>query len=83
MSSTPEVDPVNALPRVRVPLLMFSGEFDGLVPIENARRYFDLVGIEDTDKKHVVVIGGHYIPRDILIRETLDWLDMYLGPIRF
>ena len=38
MSTIPEVDPVNALPRVRVPVLMFSGEFDGLVPVDNARR---------------------------------------------
>ena len=80
MITTPEVDPVNALPRVRVPLLMFSGEFDGLVPIENARRYFDLIGAAEADKKHVVAIGGHFIPRDLLIRETLDWLDSYLGP---
>ena len=79
MASTPEVDPVNALPRVRVPTLMFSGEFDGLVPIENARRYFDLIGVPDNDKKHVVAIGGHFIPRDLLIRETLDWFDRHLG----
>jgi len=79
MKNIPEVDPVNALPRVRVPVLMLSGEFDGLVPLDNARRYFDLVGAPPADKKHVVAIGGHFIPRDLLIRETLAWLDKYLG----
>jgi hypothetical protein len=29
----------------------------------------------------MVAIGGHYIPRALVIRETLDWLDSYLGPI--
>ena len=80
MASTPEVDPVNALPRVRVPTLMLSGEFDAMVPVRDARRYFDLIGVPTADKHHVIVIGGHFIPRDVLIRETLDWLDRYLGP---
>ena len=42
MSATPEVDPVNALPRVHQPTLMFSGEFDSIVPVANAKRYFEL-----------------------------------------
>jgi hypothetical protein len=25
---------------------------------------------------------GHNIPRPDLIRESLDWLDTYLGPVR-
>jgi hypothetical protein len=29
-----------------------------------------------------VTIGGHFVPRDLLIRETLDWLDTRLGPVR-
>ena len=76
----PEVDPVNALPRVKIPALMFSGEYDSVVPIEVANRYFDLIGT--TDKKHVIEPGGHFIPRDVLIRETLDWLDARLGAPR-
>jgi dienelactone hydrolase len=82
MSSIPEVDPVNALPRVRVPVLMFSGEFDSMVPVENARRYFELIGTPPAEKRHVIVPGGHYVPRDLLIRETLDWLDRHLGAAR-
>lgn len=79
MSATPEVDPINALPRVRVPILMFSGEFDPMVPVENARRYFDLIGTPAARKRHIIAVGGHFIPRDLLIRETLAWLDRYLG----
>jgi pimeloyl-ACP methyl ester carboxylesterase len=75
----PEVDPVNALPRVHMPVLMLSSEFDGAVPLENARRFFELIGTPSTDKKHVIAPGGHFVPRDVLIRETLDWLDARLG----
>ena len=81
MSATPEVDPINALPRVRVPILMFSGEFDPMVPVENAQRYFDLIGTPAAKKRHIIAVGGHFIPRDLLIRETLAWLDSYLGPV--
>lgn len=77
LSATPEVDPVNALPRVEVPVLLFSGEFDTIFPIENARHYFELLGSEQ--KRHVVTQGAHFVPRNELIRESLAWLDLYLG----
>jgi len=80
MAATPEVDPVNSLPRVRVPALVFSGEFDPMVPRENATRYFALIGTPDARKRQVWAIGGHFVPRALVIRETLDWLDRYLGP---
>jgi dienelactone hydrolase len=76
---SPEVDPVNALPRIDVPVLMLSGEFDSIVPLENARRYFELIGTQAPEKKHVIASGGHFVPREELIRETLDWLDAHFG----
>jgi formylglycine-generating enzyme required for sulfatase activity/dienelactone hydrolase len=82
MSATPEVDPVNALPRVRQPTLLLSGEFDPMVPMINARRYFALLGTAREAKDHVVAIGGHFIPRELLIREVLDWYDTHLGQPR-
>ena len=81
MAATPEVDPVNALPRVRVPTLMFSGEFDPMVPTRNSQRYFALLGTPADRKRHVVAIGGHFIPRHLLIGETLEWLDTHLGRV--
>jgi dienelactone hydrolase len=75
----PSANPLHALPRVNVPLLLLSGEFDSTAPLENARRYFELIGTPEPDKKHVIAPGGHFVPREVLIRETLDWLDMYLG----
>ena len=81
MTATPEVDPVNALPRVRVPTLLFSGEFDAMVPMENSNRYFSLIGTSAAQKRRVIAIGGHFIPRALVIRESLDWLDKHLGPV--
>lgn len=82
MAATPEVDPVNSLPRVRVPTLLFSGEFDPMVPRGNSERYFTLLGTPPSQKRHVIAIGGHFIPRPLVIRETLEWLDRHLGPVR-
>ncbi len=59
---------------------MLSGQFDSMIPVANAERYFALIGAPASQKKHVVAIGGHFIPRDLLIREVLDWLDAHLGP---
>lgn len=81
MASIPEVDPINALPRVHVPVLMLSGEFDPMVPVANARRYFELLGTPAEHKRHIIAIGGHFIPREVVIRETLDWLDARLGTV--
>jgi hypothetical protein len=30
----------------------------------------------------VIAEGGHYVPRNQVIGETLAWLDRYLGPVR-
>jgi dienelactone hydrolase len=75
----PEVDPVNALPRVRVPVLLLNGEYDTVIPPGGDRRAFELLGTPEPDKRHVVTPSGHFVPRETLIRETLDWLDTHLG----
>ena len=43
---------------------------------------FRLLGTPDADKKWIVYDGGHFVPRDALVKETLAWLDRYLGPVR-
>jgi predicted esterase len=75
----PEVDPVSALPRVHVPVLLLNGEFDTVIPPGGDRRVLELLGTPQADIRHVTAPGGHYVPRETLIRETLDWLDTYLG----
>ena len=38
------------------------------------------LGTPAEDKKWVVYDGGHSVPRTQRIRESLAWLDRYLGP---
>jgi fermentation-respiration switch protein FrsA (DUF1100 family) len=76
----PEVDPVTYLRKVDIPVLMLNGQFDNLGPLETSvRPFYALLGTAEPDKRHVVAEGGHFVPRALLIRETLDWLDRYQG----
>jgi cephalosporin-C deacetylase-like acetyl esterase len=78
-SALPEADIMTFAPRVKVPVLMLNGEFDPFFPVEtHARPLFNLLKM--ADKKQVIAPGGHFVPQATLIRETLAWLDKYLGP---
>jgi dienelactone hydrolase len=79
----PEVEPINFLPRVTVPVLMLNGRYDHFFPVETAQKpFYRLLGTPPDRKRYVVYEGGHSVPREKLISETLDWLDRYLGPVR-
>ncbi|MCZ6917507.1 MAG: protein kinase [Gemmatimonadetes bacterium] len=83
LPTQPEVEPLNFVTRVTLPVLMLSGRFDHIYPLaSSAEPMFALLGTPAEDKRHVVSDGGHFVPRDRLIRETLAWLDRYLGPVR-
>jgi hypothetical protein len=49
---------------------------------ENAvKPMFDLLGVPEEDKRLVLYKADHFIPLNGLIRESLDWLDRYLGTV--
>jgi serine/threonine protein kinase/formylglycine-generating enzyme required for sulfatase activity/predicted esterase len=78
----PEVDAINFAPRVRIPTLMLNGEHDFTFPAETSQKpMFRLLATPEEHKRYIVYEGGHLIPRNQLIKETLDWLDRYLGPV--
>jgi dienelactone hydrolase len=80
-AAMPEVDDLNFLPRVHTPVLMLNGKYDNTFPLETSvRPMFDLLGTPPDQKRNVIAGGVHYVPRTTLIRETLAWLDRYLGP---
>ncbi len=77
----PEVDQINFISRVTIPTLMLSGRHDFFMPMESSQiPAFQLLGTPEKDKRRVLYDVGHFIPRRELIRETLNWLDRYLGP---
>jgi eukaryotic-like serine/threonine-protein kinase len=77
----PEADQINYLPRVTQPVLMLNGEYDNYFPVETAQKpLFRLLGTPQNDKKMIVYPSGHLVPRVEFMKETLAWLDEYLGP---
>jgi dienelactone hydrolase len=79
-ASMPEVDPFNFVSRVKIPVLMLNGRYDHYFPVETAQRpMFMRLGTPSEHKKWTVYDGGHFVPREQLIQETLAWLDHYLG----
>jgi len=79
----PEVDQINFVTRVRVPILMLNGRYDHFFPLEQSQMpLYRLLGTPEKDKRHVVYDSGHAPPRKEFIRETLEWLDKYLGPVK-
>jgi dienelactone hydrolase len=74
----PEVDPVNYLPRVRIPTLMLNGRYDFFFPVETSQvPMYRLLGTPPDQKRYVVEDGSHFVARTRLIQETLTWLDKY------
>jgi dienelactone hydrolase len=79
----PEVDQINYVTRVRQPTLILNGELDFFFPPETSQRpMFELLGTPPEHKKRLVFQGGHSVPRTEMIKESLLWLDRYLGPVR-
>jgi hypothetical protein len=79
----PEVDVFNYLPRVNIPVLMLNGRNDQFYPIETSQKpMFDFLGSPKNEKELLIYPGGHFAPRTELIKETLRWMDQYLGPVQ-
>ncbi|HET7294671.1 MAG TPA: protein kinase [Vicinamibacteria bacterium] len=78
----PEADAVNYVGRVTQPTLILNGELDFFFPVETSQRpLFELLGTPKEHKKRLVFPGGHSVPRVQQIKESLQWLDRYLGPV--
>jgi eukaryotic-like serine/threonine-protein kinase len=80
--SKPEVDPFYFVSRIKIPVLMLNGKYDGFFPVETSQvPMFNLFGTPAEQKRRIVYETGHNVPRDQLIKETMEWLDRYLGPV--
>ena len=78
----PEVDQINFVSRVKVPVLMLNGRFDSTFPtVSSQEPMYRMLGTPKEQKRRVLYDTGHDIPRAGIIKETLDWLDHYLGPV--
>jgi len=79
----PEADPINYVTRVRTPTLMLNGRYDTNLGLEEGiKPMFDLLGTPAEHKRLMLYETDHIPPRNEYIKETLAWLDKYLGPVK-
>ena len=79
----PENDQINYVTRVKLPTLMLNGKYDMTFPYETTvKPMFDLLGTPKEDKALKLYDTDHFIPHNEFIKETLAWLDKYLGPAK-
>ena len=79
----PEEDPINFVPNIKIPLLMINGRYDFGIPLETCQQpFFRLLGTPAGDKRQVLLESGHGLPLTPWFKETLDWLDHYLGRVK-
>jgi eukaryotic-like serine/threonine-protein kinase len=79
--SLPEVDQINFLPRVQQPILMLNGIHDMFFPVEASQKpMYAFLGSKIKEAK--TYNEGHLVPRQELIKETLNWYEKYLGEVK-
>jgi eukaryotic-like serine/threonine-protein kinase len=77
-----EIEPLNFAAHVKVPTLMLNGRDDFMYPVDSSQLpLFRLLGVPDSRKRHVLFDSGHVPPDKPVVKESLDWLDHYLGPV--
>ena len=80
--SLPQVDQINFVTRVKTPTLMLNGRYDTLLGYERSiKPFYDLLGTPAEHKKLKLYDTDHIAPMNEVIKETLAWLDRYLGPV--
>jgi dienelactone hydrolase len=79
----PEANQINYVRHVKCPTLMLNGRYDMRFPYETSvKPMFDLLGTPPEQKKTIAFETDHFVPSNELVKETLAWLDRYLGPVR-
>jgi hypothetical protein len=62
---------------------MLNGRYDFIYPVQSSQEpFFRLLGSRNDQKKHLLYDTSHNLPRNEFIKETLNWFDQYLGPVR-
>ena len=79
----PEVNAINYITHVKIPTLMLNGKYDMVLPYDKAiKPAFKLLGTPEKDKELKLYETDHIPPKKEFIKETLAWLDRYLGRVK-
>ena len=74
--------PFNFLTRNTTPALMINGRYDFELKLETAvEPMLRSLAAPEADKRLAVFDSDHLPKLNDIVRETLDWLDRYLGPV--
>ncbi|MBT8398460.1 MAG: SUMF1/EgtB/PvdO family nonheme iron enzyme, partial [Gemmatimonadetes bacterium] len=78
----PEASDFNYVTRVTTPTLILNGKYDVYFPPETSSRpMLELMATPPEDKRLILYETDHIPPRAEFMKETLAWLDKYLGPV--
>jgi dienelactone hydrolase/predicted Ser/Thr protein kinase len=77
----PEASKLNYVTRVKLPTLMLNGRYDAGLEI-GIKPMFELLGTPKEHKQLKLYDTDHIPPRTEYIKESLAWLDKYLGPVK-
>lgn len=81
--SLPEVDQLPYTTRVEIPILMLNGKYDFFFPYDTSQLpFFDLLATPPEHKKLVAQESSHAFSQTELAKESIAWLDRYLGSVR-
>jgi tRNA A-37 threonylcarbamoyl transferase component Bud32/dienelactone hydrolase len=78
-------DQADFAPRLAIPVLMVNGKYDFSFSVDRAQEpLFRMLGTPAAQKRHVLLDAPHDVGarRPEMMKEVLDWLDRYLGPVR-
>jgi len=80
----PEVHAINYVSRIKIPTLMLNGRYDLRYNLDiNVKPFFTLLGTPEKDKQLKIYPTDHWVSKSDIMKETLNWLDKYLGPVKY
>ncbi len=78
----PEINPMTYMSHVDKPMLMMNGKYDTILNFEHsAQLMYDHIATPEAHKRLRIYPTDHIPPRNEFVREILDWLDHYFGPV--
>ncbi len=80
----PEINPINYAPRITIPVLMLNGKHDYMHPVETSQKVlFEWFGTPEEHKYHKTYETGHSVwLNNEWIKDAMDFLDKYFGPVK-
>ena len=73
---------ISYVSRIKIPTLMLNGKYDFTYSLETSvKPFYDL--LSTTKKELFLYDTDHFVPKNEMIKEVLNWCDIYLDPVKF